>query len=115
MAKWKIDLGVVGKSLRGTINNGGDDLESCKNTISALKVCYEVLKSRLSDEDWQYAEGEYDYLQTVEHVLNLEEADMEDRLMDLGYSKFNMPLEAVNDLLTVFYDLCDSKRIWIGV
>ena len=34
---WKYKLNQHGKNLRNAINNGGDDLESCKVTLKALK------------------------------------------------------------------------------
>lgn len=37
MVKWRYKLEFQGKTLRETINNGGEDLESCKATLQALK------------------------------------------------------------------------------
>ena len=35
MVKWRYKLEFQGKTLRETINNGGEDLESCKATLQA--------------------------------------------------------------------------------
>lgn len=37
MVKWRYKLEFQGKALREIINNGGEDLESCKATLQALK------------------------------------------------------------------------------
>lgn len=35
MAEWRYKLQFYGKALREKINNGGEDLESCKATLQA--------------------------------------------------------------------------------
>lgn len=51
MTEWRYKLEFHGKALRETINNGGEDLESCKATLQALKDCYDQIK-RLVKDDW---------------------------------------------------------------
>lgn len=36
--KWKYDLKSFGKELRQCINEGGEDLESCRKTLRALET-----------------------------------------------------------------------------
>ena len=109
---WKYKLNQHGKNLRNAINNGGDDLESCKVTLKALKDCYDQIKKLVKDDWWNF-ESDYDSLEYYIDVLNNPDEDKrEDALLDGGY---NPALECVNDSLRVFYDLCDYYRIWIGI
>ena len=115
MAEWRYKLEFHGKDLREKINNGGEDLESCKATLQALKDCYDQIK-RLVKDDWWNFESDYDSLEYYIDVLNNpDEGAREDALLDGGYNGFNPALECVNDSLRAFYDLCDYYRIWVGV
>lgn len=113
--KWRYRLDHSGKTLRETINDGDEDLESCKATLHALKDCYDQIKMLVKD-DWCNFECEYESLVYYIDVLNNpDEEKREDDLLDSGYNDFNPALECVNDCLRTFYDLCDYYRIWIGV
>ena len=115
MTEWRYKLEFHGKALREKINNGGEDLESCKDTLQALKDCYDQIK-RLVKDDWWNFESDYDSLEYYIDVLNNpDEGAREDALLDGGYNGFNPALECVNDSLRAFYDLCDYYRIWVGV
>lgn len=115
MVKWRYKLEFRGKALRETINNGGEDLESCKATLQALKNCYDQIKM-LNKDDWWEFEGEYEtLLYYIETLNNPDESKRENALLDGGYAGYNPALECVNDSLRTFYDLCDYHRIWIGI
>ena len=51
--KWKYDLKSFGKELRQCINEGGEDLESCRKTLRALENCYKLIKSKVPEDDWE--------------------------------------------------------------
>ena len=115
MVKWRYKLEFQGKALRETINNGGEDLESCKATLQVLKNCYDQIK-RLVEDDWWNFESDYESLEYYIEVLNNpDESKREDALLDGGYNGDNPALECVNDSLRTFYDLCDYYRIWVGI
>lgn len=115
MVKWRYKLEFQGKALRETINNGGEDLESCKATLQVLKNCYDQIK-RLVKDDWWNFESDYESLEYCIEVLNNpDESKREDALLDCGYIGDNPALECVNDSLRAFYDLCDYYRIWVGI
>ena len=115
MVKWRYKLEFQGKALRETINNGGEDLESCKATLQVLKNCYDQIK-RLVEDDWWNFESDYESLEHhIEVLNNPDESKREDALLDGGYDGDNPALECVNDSLRAFYDLCDYYRIWVGI
>lgn len=115
MTEWRYKLEFQGKSLRKTINNGSEDLESCKATLQALKNCYDQIK-RLVKDDWWNFESDYESLEYYIEVLdNPDKSKREDALLDGGYNGDNPALECVNDNLRAFYDLCDYYRIWAGI
>lgn len=116
MRKWWYSLNYAGKTLRQTISDGGEDLQSCKETLKALDWCYQEIKRKLAEDDWMEIELEYDLLQSLMRIIDIaDEAEREDRLIDIGYDGFNPALDAVNDVLSVFYDVCDNYSIWIGL
>ena len=115
MIKWRYKLEYHGKALRETINTGGDDLESCKKTLLALKDCYDQIKSLVKADWWEF-ESDYNTLNFyIEALNNPDEGKREDALLDGGYDGYNPALDCVNDSLKTFYDLCDYHRIWVGV
>ena len=115
MVEWQYKLQFYGKALRETINNGGEDLESCKATLQALKNCYDQIKM-LNKDDWWEFEGEYEtLLYYIETLNNPDESKRENALLDGGYAGYNPALECVNDSLRAFYDLCNYYRIWVGI
>ena len=115
MVNWTYKLEYHGKALREKINGGGDDLESCKATLQALKDCYDQIK-RMVKDNWFNFESDYENLKYYIDVLNNpNESEREDALLDGGYDGYNPALECVNDILRAFYDLCDYYRIWVDV
>ena len=85
MVKWRYKLEFQGKALRETINNGGEDLESCKATLQVLKNCYDQIK-RLVEDDWWNFESDYESLEHhIEVLNNPDESKREDALLDGGY------------------------------
>lgn len=113
--EWRYKLDHSGKTLRETINNGDEGLESCKATLQSLKNCYDQIKKMVKN-NWYNFECEYESLEYYIDVLNNpNESEREDALFDSGYNGFNPALECVNDNLQTFYDLCDYYRIWIGI
>lgn len=117
MRTWQHSLNPTGSILRQTINNGNEDLQSCKDTLEALKTCYEQIKRLVSEEEWSfYYEDAFDNVVGDLEILNEpDDAKREDRLLDIGYDGYNPPLEMVNNELRTFYDLCDEHSIWIGL
>lgn len=115
MVRWKYKLDFWGKALREKINNGGEDLESCKATLQALKKCYDQIK-KMAKDDWMNFESDYESLEYYIEVLNNpDESKREDDLLDGGFDGNNPALDCVNNCLRAFYDLCDYYRIWIGI
>lgn len=117
MRTWVHSLTVTGKILRQVINDGGEDLQSCKNTLEALQACYENIKRLVSEDDWNwYFEDAYMNIIGDLKILNdSDDARREDRLIDIGYDGYNPALEMINNELRTFYDLCDEHSIWIGL
>lgn len=113
--KWKYDLKSFGKELRQCINEGGEDLESCRKTLRALESCYKLIKSKVSEDDWEEISEEYRTVRQHIDILSVEdEAEREDRLLDEDFTGYNLALECVNDDLRVFYNICDDYSIWVG-
>lgn len=114
--KWKYDLKGFGKELRQCINNGGEDLESCRKTLRALENCYKLIKSKVPEDDWEEISEEYRTVRQHIDILSIEdESEREDRLMDENFDGYNLALECVNDDLRIFYNICDDYSIWVGV
>lgn len=114
--KWKYDLKNTGKSLRQCINDGGEDLESCRKTLRELENCYKLIKSKVPEGDWEEISEEYRNVQHHIDILSIEdEIEREDRLLDENFTGYNPALECVNDDLHIFYNICDEYRIWVGI
>lgn len=115
MRKWKYSLTIQGKLLRQAISNGGEDIESCKTILQALKSCYDQIKGLVKDDWWNFI-SDYESLEYYIDVLN--DSDVNKRrgaLLDGGFAGSNATLDCVNDCLRAFYDLCDYYSIWVGV
>ncbi len=104
-----------GKNLRKTIDNGGEDLDSCKATLLSLANCYKQIQKMIPQDDWYGFEEEQDRVKELLEIFDKDDALREDCLLDLGYDEINLPLQAVNESLRNFYDLCDYYKIWIGL
>lgn len=114
--KWKHQIGFWALKLRETINNGNGSVESCRNTLSVLKHCYDVIQKKISEDDWWNIEDYYDTLISDIELLSIEDyITREDRLIDVGYDGYNPPLECVDSNLRVFYQICDDYDIWVNI
>lgn len=111
--KWKFTL-INGTALRQIIDNGGEDLESCKKTLSALEKCYQEIKNRIDAAAWREIRSELETIQEHIQIFNKDEINRIDNLQDLGFDGYNPYLDCVNEDLEIFYDICDSNRIWVG-
>lgn len=115
MANWKYSIDTHGKILRAAIAYGGEDLQSCKNTITALKDCMDQIKKLVSEEEWFSFEDLYENIESDISLLNIDDDEKRmDTFEKMGYTG-NPPLDIVNNNLAEFYDLCDSYLIWIGL
>lgn len=113
--KWEHNLNITGKALRETINDGGEDLESCKKTLLALLNCYWAIQRKVPEDDWYEFEEEQENAKELLEIFSEDEVLMNDHLLDRGYNEANLPLQATNESLRAFYDLCDYYKIWIGI
>ena len=105
MCKWDYDLKSYGKRLRELITEGDSSKENCENILNQIITCCEYLQKKLTNEDKEWYE--YDLEEMVgdcESVKCYLEEDDED---------FNE--SEMNDLLTCFYDLMDSMRVWVAL
>lgn len=113
---WKYDLSTTGKFLRQQINDGGEDIESCRKTLSALEKCYRLIKNKVSETEWENFANTFQNVRQHIDTLSVEDKiEQEDRLLDDGFDGMNPLLECVNSDLRDFYDLCDEYRIWVGL
>lgn len=109
MKEWKYT--IYGRGLRESIANmrNSDILEvsDVKQILELLKSCYEQIKSRIDEYDWEF-EFDFPYEIVIDDIVILENwRGHFPGFEDLG--------ELVDDRLTEFYDLCDDYRIWISV
>lgn len=113
--KWAYSLNFCGKNLREAINNGGEDLDSCKSTLQSLLDCYKQIQRLIPQDDWYEFENEQDNIEELLEIFGCDDVLRENRLLSCGYDEENLPLQATNERLRAFYDLCDYYRIWVGV
>lgn len=110
----KYNLGLCGSELRNIIKNGDESLESCINTLEALKKCYETIQGKVTEDEWCDMEDSCAMLEADIEILKLEDdAEREYRLRDVLYTGDNPALSCVNSNLNFFYNLCDRYRIFI--
>lgn len=103
MRKWKYQLGTIGIRLREAINNGGDDIVSCIDTLKVLIKCWNTISGfKLSREDAEIAKQWPDTIQ-----FNIQNIENETTGIP--------PVEIVNYCLREFYQFCDDSRIWIAL
>jgi hypothetical protein len=102
MAKWKYDLKEDGKKLRELIDQGASK-ENCEKIIEQMIVCCEHTEAQLTLSDRE--EYEYDICTIAEACEDTQYYLEED---DEEFNEGEM-----NSLLTDFYDLMDSMRVWI--
>ena len=105
MAKWKYDLGEVGKKLRDLITEGDSSKKHCEKIIEQLIVCCEYSEAQLTLSDRE--EYEYDIERIVE--------ECEDTKSYLDEFDYESNGDNMDDLLDRFYDLMDSMRVWVAM
>lgn len=101
MTKWKYHL-QSGLLLRDAIND-----DENKKTLIALKKCYEEINSLIPE------------IYDEEKLLKISE-EIENQLDNCdNYEEYEMTetdvQDAINYLLSQFYDFCDYNRIWINL
>lgn len=102
MAKWKYDLKEDGKKLRELIDQGSSKA-NCEKILEQMVVCCEHAEAQLTLSDRE--EYEYD-IDTIA-------ADCEDMRFYLEEDDEDYNEDEVNEILSRFYDLMDTMRIWI--
>jgi len=113
--RWRYSLNLCGKRLRTVINNGDETLNSCKATLLSLLECYKEIQRKVSQDERLEFEDEYERINELLEIFDEEECSLDDHLLNFGYNKANLPLEAVNDSLATFYNFCDYYAIWVCV
>lgn len=103
MSKWDYNLGVYGEHLRELIK-GDSSKENCENILKHIIVCCEYLKKKLTNEDKEWYE--YDLEEIIE--------DCEDTKYYLDEDDYESNEDNINDVLTTFYDLMDTMRVWVA-
>lgn len=100
MARWKYNLNDRGAALREAIN-GGENMESCRNVLNALKSCLDYLKETMPEDDYDYFFSEV-----------LEDAEITE--FDGEQAEWEA-IEQIDFLLSEFYDACDAASVWIAL
>jgi predicted translin family RNA/ssDNA-binding protein len=105
MSKWDYDLKFHGAHLRELITQGDSSKENCENILQQIINCCEYLQKILTDEDKECYE--FDLEEMIEDCNDtkyyLEEYDED----------FNE--REVDSILSEFYDLMDSMRVWVAL
>ena len=104
MAKWKYDLKEDGKKLRELIDQGASK-GNCEKILKQMIVCCEHAEAQLTLDDREEYEYDIDTMAT----------DCEDLMWCLEDDDEEYNEERMNDILTDFYDLMDSVRVWVAL
>lgn len=105
MARWDYDLGQYGKNLRECIEEGNSSKGSCEVILNKIIDCCNRLQEIISNEDKEWYEFDLEDL-----IQNCEDTRY---YLDEYDEKSNE--ENVDDVLTTFYDLMDSMRVWVAM
>lgn len=105
MARWDYDLGQYGKKLRESIEEGDSSKESCEVILNRIIDCCNHLQEIISDEDKEWYEFD------LEDLIQ----DCEDTRYYLDEYNEEFNEENTDDVLTTFYDLMDSMRVWVAM
>ena len=105
MANWSYTLKTNGRKLRDLINSGDSSQENCVAILEQVIVCCKELLPKLSkeDKDWY----EYD----LEEMID----DCEDTKSYLDEFDEESNEDNINDILSQFYDLMNTMRVWIAL
>lgn len=100
---WRYDLGKTGIALRSAIYQSDEDADGCLAVLNALRECYAKVKEQLPAKDWEdYGFDEMqEEMEIIRSGIEFGDDDDEDAVANTDYA------------LSVFYDLCDSCRIWV--
>lgn len=104
MARWDYDLKTMGKTLRDYINEGNSSKEHCETILEQVIVCCQYLQETLTDEDKKW------YGWDLEELIQ----DCEDTQGYLDEYDYESNADNIDDVLTTFYDLMDSIRVWVS-
>ena len=104
MARWDYDLKFHGAHLRELIEEGDSSKENCEKILQQVINCCEYLQKILTDEDKEWYE--FDLKELIQ--------DCEDTQCYLDEYDDESNEDNVNDVLTTFYDLMDSMRVWVA-
>ena len=105
MARWDYDLKTMGRQLRDYINEGDSSKEHCEIILGQLIVCCKYLQEHITDEDKEW------YAFDLEELIQ----DCEDTRYYLYAEDDESNEDNINDVLTTFYDLMDSMRVWVSL
>ena len=105
MARWDYNLGIKGQALRDYINEGNSSKEHCEVILKQIVLCCEHLKSIITDDDKEWYE--WDLAELIQ--------DCEDTKDYLDEDDDESNEDNINDVLTTFYDLMDSMRVWVAL
>lgn len=101
-AKWKYDLKEDGKKLRELIDQGASKV-NCEKILNQIIVCCEHAEAQMTLHDRAEYEWDVDNLAT----------DCEDMKSYLEEDDEDYNADEIDELLTRFYDLMDTIRVWI--
>ena len=104
MSKWEYDLKTMGKNLRDYINEGDSSKEHCETILDQIICCCNYLLENLTNDDRNWYE------------IDLEELiqDCDDTRYYLDEDDYESNEDNINDVLTTFYNLMDSMRVWVA-
>ena len=105
MARWEYDLKTMGQNLRAYINESNSSKEHCETILEQVILCCNYLLENLSNEDRNWYEFDLDDLIQ----------DCEDTKCYLDEDDEESNEDNINDVLTTFYDLMDSMRVWVAL
>ena len=105
MVRWDYDLKELGKELRELINKDDSSKENCEKILKQVISCCKFVQRVASLEDIEWYE------------IDLEELiqDCEDTKYYLDEDDYELNEDNINDVLTTFYDLMDSMRVWVAL
>lgn len=104
MNKWKYNLGADGKRLRELINQGSSKA-NCEKILEQMILCCEHAEAQLTLSDRE--EYEYDIDTLV--------ADCEDTKFYLEEDDEDFNEDEIDGVLSDFYDLMDTMRVWVAL
>lgn len=105
MSKWEYDLKFHGTALRELVVEGDSSKENCEKILQQISNCCEYLQKTITEEDKEWYEFD------LEELIQ----DCEDTKCYLDEDDYESNEDNINDVLTTFYDLMDSMRVWVAL